>query len=64
MKERVKDYPDYVKIDKTYVVNVNQQKYRDALKRKNAEKKYEFLENRINSLEEKLIKILDLLENK
>jgi hypothetical protein len=64
MEEKVQDYPDLVKVDKAFIVNVNEQKYRAALLRKQTNKKLGTLEERVAGLEANIQTILDILQGK
>ena len=64
MEEKVKDYPDLVKVNKSYVVNVNEEKYRTALLRKKTHKQLGTLEERVANLEINIQLILDILQGK
>lgn len=62
--QKVKDYPDLVKVNSSYIVNTNNTQYRAALARRNAGKKIQTLEEKIASLESSLSQVLDLLKEK
>ena len=64
MEEKVQDYPDLVKVNKSYVVNVNEDKYRSALLRKKTQKQLGTLEERVSNLETNIQLILDILQGK
>jgi len=61
MKEKVRDYPGLVKVDRAFVVNTNDTEYRKALARNKQQKKLEGMDARLTSLEGKLDQILSLL---
>lgn len=61
MKEKVREYPDLVKMDRSYVVNSNESEYHKALARIKNAKKLEGMDARLTSLEGKLDLILDLI---
>lgn len=60
--EKVESYPDYVKVNKSYVINVNEEKYRTALLRKKTSKHLGTLEERVTNLETNIQLILDILQ--
>ena len=62
MEERVKDYPDLVKVDRTYIINTNEEKYRATLLRRKTNKQLGTIEERLSNLEEKLQLILDHIQ--
>jgi hypothetical protein len=62
LNEKVEDYPDLMKIDKSYVVNVNEDKYRTSLARRKAAKQLGSIEDRVCNLENKIQLILDILQ--
>jgi hypothetical protein len=64
MKEKVREYPDLVKMDRAYVVNSNDSEYHKALARIRNAKKLEGMDARLASLEDKMSSILDLLQRK
>ena len=64
MEERVRDYPDLVKVNKAFVVNVNEEKYRTALLRNKTHKQLGTLEERVSNLETNIQLILDILQGK
>ena len=64
MEEIIKDNKDYVKVDKSYIVNKNDREYQAALMRRKSSKRLDALENRIKSLESKLNLIIELLSEK
>ena len=59
--EKVENYPNLLKINKSYVVNVDEGKYRTALLRKKTGKQLGSLEERVGRLEDNIQLILDLL---
>lgn len=61
MKETIKESPDYQKIDKAYIINRNDSDYKSALKRINYQNKQLDFEKRLNLLESKLDKVIELL---
>lgn len=61
MKEKVRDYPGLVKVDKAFVVNSNESEYRKALARITEQKKMSGMDARLTSLEDKLNRILTIL---
>lgn len=63
MDQKVENYPDLVKVENSYVVNVNDEQYMAALARKKAGKRIGNLEERVCSVEDKLDAILALLQN-
>lgn len=64
MEEKVQNYPDLVKVNKAFVINVNEEKYRSALLRKKTHKQLGTLEDRVASLETNIQLILDILQGK
>lgn len=64
MEEKVENYPDLVKVDKSYVVNVNEEMYRRAVLRRKTNKQLGTLDERVTSLENKIQQILDILQGK
>ena len=64
MEEKVQNYPDLVKVNKSFVINVNEEKYRSALLRKKTHKQLGTLEDRVASLETNIQLILDILQGK
>lgn len=64
MEEKIKDDPDLIKIDKAFVVNINEQKYRTALSRAVTNKKLGTLEERVAGLETNIQTILDILQGR
>ena len=62
--EKVENYPNLIKIDKTYVINVDESNYRAALLRKKTGKQLGSLDERVSRLETNIHLILDLLQNK
>lgn len=62
--EKVENYPNLVKVDKTYVINVDESNYRAALLRKKTGKQLGSLDERVSRLESNIHLILDLLQNK
>lgn len=62
MEEKVENYSDLVKVDKAYVVNVNEEKYRTALLRKKTGKQLGSLEERVANVEANIKLILDILQ--
>jgi|PlaIllAssembly_1097288.scaffolds.fasta_scaffold00002_13 hypothetical protein len=62
MQEKVKDYPNLVKVDRSYVINVDEDKYRTALLRKKTGKQLGSLEERVGRLENNIQLILDILQ--
>jgi hypothetical protein len=61
MDYKVNDYPDLIKVDKSYVVNTNEEKYQEALKRRNMVKKNNDIEKRLDNLESSINTILSIL---
>ncbi len=59
--EKVENYPNLLKINKSYVVNVDEEKYRIALLRKKTGKQLGSLEERVGRLEDNIQLILDIL---
>ena len=59
--EKVENYPNLVKVDKSYVINVDEDKYRTALLRKKTGKQLGSLEERVGRLEDNIQLILNLL---
>lgn len=59
--EKVENYPNLLKINKSYVVNVDEEKYRAALLRKKTGKQLGSLEERVGRLEDNIQLILDIL---
>lgn len=64
MEEKVENYPDLVKVNKSYVVNVNEEMYRRAVLRRKTNKQLGTLDERVTSLESKIQQILDILQGK
>ena len=64
MLEKVENFPDLMKVDKSYVVNVNEERYRTALLRKKTDKQLGTLEGRVANLETNIQLILDILQGK
>lgn len=62
MEEKVENYPNLVKVDKSYVINVDEEKYRTALLRKKTGKQLGSLEERVGRLEDNIQQILDILK--
>jgi hypothetical protein len=63
MDQKVENFPDLVKVDNSYVVNVNDEQYRAALLRRKTGKRLGNLEERVCAVEDKLDAILTLLQN-
>jgi hypothetical protein len=63
-REIVKDYKGLVKVDKSFVVNEDDEAYNIAMARRAKMRKEHELENRVTGLEQKLDLILDLLKQK
>lgn len=61
MKEKVRDYPGLVKVDRAFVVNSNEAEYHKALARITHQKKIAGMDSRLTSLEDKLDRILSIL---
>lgn len=61
MQEKIENYPNLVKVDKSYVINVDEDRYRTALLRKKTGKQLGSLEERVGRLEDNIQLILDLL---
>ncbi len=59
--EKIENYPNLVKVDKSYVINVDEDRYRTALLRKKTGKQLGSLEDRVGRLENNIQLILDLL---
>lgn len=59
--EKVENHPNLLKINKSYVVNVDEEKYRAALLRKKTGKQLGSLEERVGRLEDNIQLILDIL---
>jgi hypothetical protein len=64
IQEKVENYPDLIKVDKAYVVNVSEDQYRVALARRKASKQLGSLEERVGNLEHNIQLILDILQSK
>lgn len=62
--EKVENYPNLVKVDKSYVINVDEERYRVALLRKKTGKQLGSLEERVGRLEDNIQLILDILQGK
>lgn len=61
---KVESYPDLIKVNKSYVINVNEEKYRTALLRKKTSKQLGTLEDRVANLETNINLILEILQGK
>lgn len=61
IEEKVKNYPDLVKVDKAFFVNSDKSAYAKALVRKKQKNHIHNLESRINSIEAKLDAIIKKL---
>jgi len=64
MEEKIENYPDLIKVDKSYVVNINEELYHKALLRKKTGKQINTLEERVSKLENNIQLILDILQGK
>ena len=64
MQEKVESYPDLLKINNSFVINTNEEKYRTALLRKRTSKQLSSLEDRMVNLEENMQLILNILQGK
>lgn len=61
-EEKVENYPDLIRINKTFFVNSDKNSYIRSLERKKQKNKITNLEERISSIESKLDGILKKLE--
>lgn len=61
MEEKIENYPSLVKVDKSYVISVDEERYRAALLRKKTGKQLGSLEERVGRLENNIQLILDIL---
>lgn len=64
MEEKIENYPDLVKVDRSYIINVNDDHYRKALLRKKTNKQLGTLDERVTNLEKNIQLILDILQGK
>jgi hypothetical protein len=64
MNERISDQPDLVKVNKSYVVNTNDDQYNAALLRRKTHKRFGTLEERVSNLEDMLQRVLNILQPK
>ena len=64
MEEKVENYPDLIKVNKSYIINVDEEKYRTALLRKKTGKQLGSLEERVGKMETNIQIILDLLRER
>jgi uncharacterized protein YceH (UPF0502 family) len=62
-QSHVQDNPDLSKVNKSFIVNVNEQKYLEALKRRANLHRIDDLESRIEQLEETVITLQGLIES-
>lgn len=63
-KEKVKDYPDLIKVDKAYIINTDDNAYRAAKARQRMGNQMKDFELRIARLESGVDKIIDILTEK
>lgn len=64
MNEKISDNPDLIKVNKSFVINTNDDQYHAALIRRKTHKRLGTLEERVASLEEMLQRVLDILQPK
>lgn len=64
MRQLVRNYPDLIKVDQSYIVNENTAQYNSALARIKTTKKIQSVEDRLTQLENNISKILNLLEGR
>lgn len=62
MQEKVENYPNLLKVNKSYVINVDEERYKLALSRKKTNKQLDTLEDRVGRLEDNIQLILDILQ--
>ena len=62
MQEKISDYPDLVKVNRAYVVNVNDHEYNAAKMRQKTQRTMQSLESRVAAIETTLGEILNLLK--
>ena len=63
-EEKVKDYPELVKVDKTYIINTDDNAYRAAKNRQRLGRQMKDFELRIAKLESGIDQILKILTEK
>lgn len=63
-EEKIENYPDLVKVNKSYIVNINEEKYRSSLLRKKTSKQLGTLEERVTNVESNIQLILEILQGK
>lgn len=64
MEQKIEDYPDLRKVDKSYVVNVNQQQYNAARARVKTSRRFNEMEQRLTTIEQSLSTIITILQNR
>lgn len=62
MEQKIKEYPDLRKVDKAYIVNVNQQQYNAARARVKTSRRFGEMEQRLTAIEQSLSTILTILQ--
>ena len=64
MEQKIEDYPDLRKVDKSYVVNVNQQQYNAARARVKTSRRFNEMEQILTTIEQSLSTIITILQNR
>ena len=60
--EKVKDYPDLVRVDSSYIINTNHERYQSALVRKRNAKRIQDLEQKVETMSNDIKQILTILQ--
>lgn len=63
MEQKVIDHPDLMKVDHSFVVNINHTQYEAAKNRVRTSRRFEEMDQRLSYMEQTLSSILTLLQN-
>lgn len=59
--EKIKDNADFVKVDRTYIVNINQEEYENTILRRQRMKRMESMEKEMDEMKTQLKTLMEKL---